>query len=304
MEADGVKLSPKDYLTLGIAYLKTDNTNKAQEVSQALKNLSASSAWLNYSIAEHNHDYASAFFNLKEEFYKQDSIFDAVKMQETSKSIQDYYQYKESHYQEIIKKRDEIRNLTLAIAIIAFLLVIMVLITVNYKQVLKAREKQSEIELLNESISRFSDAACPRNIKLNEIFGSKLKVINDLCLTYMECDISAHKDKNKIQGRIYNELAKIIEDIKSNGPFLLELEHKANVGASGLLENLKKEMPGLSPLDYRLFLLTMLGFNVPIVALFLDIDRKSVYNRRHRLKKRIEGSCIPRKEEYLAVLNG
>ena len=79
-------------------------------------------------------------------------------------------------------------------------------------------------------------------------------------------------------------------------PVLLNREN------DNLMARFRTAMPDLRPDEYRLFLLNALGFSIPTISLLLKEKREVIYNRRQRLRSKIQESDITDNAPFLDCL--
>ena len=79
-----------------------------------------------------------------------------------------------------------------------------------------------------------------------------------------------------------------------------EIEKFVDEKSGGLYTSFKKEFFDFSEDEYRLFLYLMLGFNSRTISVILGQKISAVYNRKSRLKGKIEKGNDQDKEKYLS----
>lgn len=175
----------------------------------------------------------------------------------------------------------------LAVGIIIYLRKRNRLLTLEHENdVLKIRGLQSN---LYESSQRYEKTAR----RIDELFGSRFKLVNSLASSYFECRETAQEQK-----RIYSEVKTSLGDFSSDAT-TQELMHIVNGYKDGLMEHFKSDYPKLSAAQYRLALYLFCGFALPSISIFLGSDLRNIYVYKSRLKAIIAKGESPRKGEYL-----
>lgn len=129
--------------------------------------------------------------------------------------------------------------------------------------------------------------------KIEELFGSRFKLLDGLASSYFEC-----KETGQEQKRIYAEVKTSLNKF-SSGATTQELIDVVNKYKNGLMEHFKSDYPQLPASQYRLALYIFCGFSLPSISIFINTDLRNVYVYKSRLKSIISKGETVRKEEYL-----
>lgn len=124
-----------------------------------------------------------------------------------------------------------------------------------------------------------------------------LSTLGQLCNTYY----SAYA-KTATRSRTAQEALAEIESATASPTFFPELEARLNSENDNLMARFRTAMPDLRPDEYHLFLLNALGFSIPTISLLLKEKREVIYNRRQRLRSKIQESDIPGRDLFLDYL--
>jgi hypothetical protein len=124
-----------------------------------------------------------------------------------------------------------------------------------------------------------------------------LSTLGQLCNTYY----SAYA-KTATRSRTAQEALAEIESATASPTFFPELEARLNRENDNLMARLRTAMPDLRPDEYHLFLLNALGFSIPTISLLLKEKREVIYNRRQRLRSKIQESDITDNAPFLDCL--
>jgi hypothetical protein len=72
---------------------------------------------------------------------------------------------------------------------------------------------------------------------------------------------------------------------------------------SNIMSDFRRDLPGLKDDDYKLYLYSILGFSASTIELFLKESKvENVYNRKARLKNKINQLEQSKRERYLSCL--
>ncbi len=133
------------------------------------------------------------------------------------------------------------------------------------------------------------------NTQIQALFSQQFSVIDELCNVYFETkDTKAEKD------RIYKEVLKQINDIGTNK--VSQLEVIVNTYRNQIMRDFRKDFPNLNSDIYQFAIYQFSGFSSRAISIFMNEKIENVYNKKSRLKSRIQKSDVPRKEEYLSLM--
>lgn len=132
---------------------------------------------------------------------------------------------------------------------------------------------------------------------LNQTEEKWLTTLSNLCNTYYEVYA-----KETVRSKVAKEALATIEEVACKDEFFAGMETKLNDRSAGLMRLFRERMPRLREDEYRLFMLNALGFSVPTICLLLHEKREVVYNRRVRLRMKIQESDIAEKDLFAEAL--
>ena len=133
------------------------------------------------------------------------------------------------------------------------------------------------------------------NTQIQALFSQQFSVIDELCNVYFETkDTKAEKD------RIYKEVLKQINDIGTNK--VSQLEVIVNTYRNQIMRDFRKDFPNLNSDIYQFAIYQFSGFSSRAISIFMNEKIENIYNKKSRLKNRIQKSDVPRKEEYLSLM--
>ncbi|TFU93070.1 hypothetical protein E4T81_08890 [Barnesiella sp. WM24] len=284
---------------IGLTYLKSDNPNKAYEMTlDTITALTPNLVTFKSSIYKSRNDFKSALSLIENIMLKNDSTLISYLNQGFSSELSDYYEYEDKIKELEFANLKMTYGITISLIVIAIscigFIVIKMLIRKNriIERNVNIAQNFNEILISKEAKSKQDQE------KILDLLTSKFKMIDSLCSSYYES--SATKS---IKRKISDEVESIIQDLMSEER-LTELENSLNLNDSNIVASLREDLPQLKELDYKLFIYSAFGFSNSAIALFLKEDKiESIYNRKARLKTKIKKLNSAQQEKYLRHLS-
>lgn len=193
------------------------------------------------------------------------------------------------NYEENLLKAQTIsyqRTLLLLTLLVIALLIIAIILTLRLSRSRRLRKEEENMRTAMELQSAISDSE-----------NRGLDTLIHLCNTYYE-----GFNKESVKSKAAKEALSAIEAFADSPDFFAQLEERLNRKHHGLMTNFRAQMPGLKEADYRLFLCNALELSIPAICLLLKGKRELIYNRRLRLRGKIQASDAPDKEQFLEYL--
>lgn len=284
---------------IGLTYLKSDNPNKAYEMTlDTITALTPNLVTFKSSIYKSHNDFKSALSLIENIMLKNDSTLISYLNQGFSSELSDYYEYEEK-IKDLELKNAHITNLIIIIATSLIGLVVIILIVKMRQRHNKMIEKniyfaQNLREILKLKQAQYTTA----QDEIKKLTSSRFTMLDSLFSSYYE-----NKATKNLRKKISDEVERLILDLRTNER-LAEFETNLNKNGNNIIALLKEDFPDLKDIDYRLFIYSLLGFSYTAIALFLNEDKlESIYNRKARLKNKIKKSDSPNKELFLSNLS-
>lgn len=193
---------------------------------------------------------------------------------------------------ETVSTLEKTRKRTLFI--IAIITIACIIITYcifrHYRKIqrIKSQEMDNLLMLLSENEMNSKHLKDQISILMRNSFST----INQLCYEYFE-----KADTNFLKKSIYVKVEQEIEKLKSREQ-LLHLEEVLNEYYDGIIMRLREQIPQLSEADMTLLTYLYSGLSARTICVLMDIQLKTFYMRRLRLKSKIESSDAPDKELF------
>ena len=109
------------------------------------------------------------------------------------------------------------------------------------------------------------------------------------------------KDTKAEKDRVYKEVLNQINDLGTKE--VSQLENIVNTYRNQLMTDFRKDFPGLHADLYQFATYLFAGFSLRAISIIMNEKIENIYNKKSRLKNRVQNSDSPRKEEYLSLLN-
>ncbi len=187
--------------------------------------------------------------------------------------------------------------------IISALFLIATIIFIAFQRYNKQQKKIEQNILLAENLQEIiiikEIEATDAQKAIKELLVGKFSVLDELCRLVYESNNTTTARK-----LISDKIDKIIDQISNKDKTIQELEDFVNTYHNNIMGNLRKDLPNLKEIDYRLFLFTVLGFSLGSISLFAKVEKiSSIYERKRRLKNKLQSLNSDKKEIYLDFLS-
>lgn len=286
-----------DYTLYINALTRMGKYNEAKSLCQEAKELFPSQFYTPRLLFLSENNYKEAYESLLRENSILDSISWAMMQQNVTNTINTYNQQSISlRDNEISNHKARIRLTTLFSACI-ILLIAVIGILFYRKTLQKRRIALLEIDSLKADLLRTSDSNNLFRQQISNLFASRFQTLDQLCATYYE-----RENKPNRTSYITREIMAEIESIKTDDSQLARIEAEINRYHSNLMADFRKDFSDLTPIDFRLFILSVAGFSNKALSIFLDCRVENLYTLKSRLRKKIQATPTPRRDQYLLHL--
>lgn len=283
-------MSIEDYRNLGLAYIGIGNLRKGQEYEKIVSAMDITDQWLSYEINKRNGNYKVALAALENEHTYQDDVLGKSLNQTVTNAVEDYY--KSEREIQIEESRYEKRILSLLMVIVV-LIMIFIVVWVSLYSLQKRKERDRNMML----VYSLKENLAVKEEEVGQLFKKQFETIDKLCHTYYESH-NTYDEKTKI----YTKVMTIIANLRSDKQTIAELEIYANTYHNNLIHKFHEANASVakSDNDNLLFLYIVVGFSSRAISVLFDEGLSVIYNRKARLKKRIQDSDCEYKNEFLA----
>lgn len=308
-------MTAEDYSNLGSSYNRVGNIDSARYYMNIVSKTDSTLRWLPYTVSKSLGDYKSAVEALEHEYEYQDQIIKAIVSQNVTETVSNYREY-----ERIIQERDIQHEKTTKKIIIVVLIAIIILVSIIAHLRIKTQKKEAENNMLlasnlrnilqtkeAEVVTLRSDYDKQIEYKkveaeglqnaINNLFEQRFATIDKLSSAYYEYQGTANERQ-----KIYAEVMSIVSGLGSDKKIIRELECFINTYKDNLLVHFKREFPDIKESDYVLYLYVVAGFSSRAISIFIGEKLEVVYNRKSRLKQKINRSDSPYKEIFSTPL--
>lgn len=149
------------------------------------------------------------------------------------------------------------------------------------------RTKRRRDDVVNNLIMMFADSERAHkelNHTVQNLFKQKFDTLNKLCFEYFEKGESPILRKS-IFKEVENEILRLREPAE-----ISKLEESLNRYCDDIMGRVDAQLPGLSLSDRTLLVYLFSGFSARTICVLSDIEIKTFYMRRYRLKNKILAS--------------
>ena len=308
-------MTAEDYSNLGSSYNRIGNIDSARYYMNIVSKTDSTLRWLPYTVSKSLGDYKSAVEALEHEYEYQDQIIKSIVSQNVTETVSNYREY-----ERIIQDREIQHEKTTKRIIIVVLIAIVLLVSIIAHLRIKTQKKEAENNMLlasnlrnilqtkeAEVLTMRSDYDKQIEYKrveaeglqnaINNLFEQRFATIDKLSSAYYEYQGTANERQ-----KIYAEVMSLVSGLGSDKKIIRELECFINTYKDNLLVDFKREFPDIKESDYVLYLYVVAGFSSRAISIFIGEKLEVIYNRKSRLKQKINRSDSLYKEIFSAPL--
>lgn len=324
----------QDWMNLGICYLELGDLEMAKCVNDTILKNYPDEDWLTYRIDWEEGNYKNAIEILHNAMLQQNKAMEFICQRNLSAVIAGYYKLQEDSMKKSIEKERQTKTIIVIVSIFALALIVIlfrhriieyrgkiergIMLADNLREIIFERntalQKQeetitalneesasskNELEKANKIIKEREKAETEAHNEVKRLLSSRFEMLDKLCATYYQFDgMSNQREK------IYLEVEKIINGMKSDKALIAGLESTLNMSINGLMDRFRKEFPTFHEWEKHLYLFMVLGFSARAISIFQGVKIDVVYTRKSALKRKIKASNSPYKDEFLAYMGG
>ncbi len=291
-------LTSVDYHVLGMSYYRLGKRDSATICMNTLKILNPSDKRLQYRLSnKYSEKYLQSLDSLTYASDKKNRLASAIPAINATDAIDNYFKLEQEYQNKLISEQKI--KLTLVfitlILVLAFTIATIIILKKNHKKDIE--NKMLLISDLKNSLNSTGENANELQKVIANLYKSKFEDLDRLCSNYYE-----YKGNTNERDRVYKEITNIISKTGTKGNTIKEIEKFINTYQNNLLKNFKKDFPKISEDEYLMFIYLIAGFSPRAISVFIDKELDVVYNKKSRLKKKIEKSASPDRDSYLSKL--
>lgn len=306
MYEDAISRFGNKYMTIkdwwGYASL-LDKVGRKEEVDNLIKQLekidsTSTKHYWKYFIAKNKGESDVALKYLEESCEADNKVIADVLSQSLAISQRDFYEAKS----DISEYKIKIRTLVLMISVISFLLTIVILsIVISSKSRKYKEDKERYIQYAEEITRQFNELKNDDIPSLKkrylELYKSKFENLRVLCDNYLQ-----FQGRDNAEKSMYSKVVSMINDIRTDMQDCSKFEDMLNADLNGIMTAIRNEIK-MKEIDYIIFSYLIIGFDATTISRLIDTTVNTVYIRKSRIKRHIEESISPHKNEFLAILS-
>ncbi len=277
---------------LGLAYIKNGMIKQGVEIIDSVIHThpeAANDSYFNYELYSELGDTTKAYRALQEMYATPEGKFVVEDPARITATLVKFDEIQKEYYDNKLEK-------------LFYGTMFLILIIFIYSFYKKYMDKQ--FVRISESARMFTNKIASikiENSKLAEsivsLLSTQFRCVNEACQTLHEAtDLEAAK---KIISR---NMLGLIDFLSNDKKTIDELGAMIDYHCRNLFTKFKHDFPNLNDRDYRLFLLSAVGFDNLAIAKLFGGNVKSVYGRRDRMKVKILNSDSPDRINYISIL--
>ena len=250
-----------------------------------------------YEMALANEDAETALDNYRKIIALNDSVTKATLHQSVAIAHRDHYRN-----EALLTSERAMRDKRF------FLVCLISILSVSAFGVLYYREgkKRKEVELARTletayevtlTVKRQRDDLTAMQQRIDRLFGEQFTTLEILINTYLDHEGT---DKNSIL--ILHKVEALIEELR-NPKKLRHLENIINESRHNIVARLREQIPSIKETDVQLFIYLCAGFSLRAIKLFMKEKLENIYNKKSRLKSKIQRSNAANADDFLEYLS-
>ncbi len=301
--------SPRIYSLYIDALWKNGNRDKALEYMNYVKIRFGDNAELPDEFLYEIGDYKNAYQQLLKIYNETDSTLGEIIRQNVYNTVDEYHR-NEIAKMELVHQNDAMKMTGLML--LSVISGIAAALFVRHTRLEQKRSDERIMSLANELESLLkghdddpnaanepTEASTATNDVAPQFSISRrhLDTIRVLCETYYESN-----QKESIKSRTAQEAEREIKDFVNTPDFHTFLEYLADTENGNIMKRFRQQMPGLSDKEYHIFVCSALRLPVPVILMFFDLNRNTLYTTRRRMRQKISDTHPADEREFLNFL--
>ena len=290
----------KDYWAWAYVLYKIGKTIQAENIISNIQISDSTTANLWKSrIAILNDDYKAALEYHNSMIHDENVIVRNILTESLAIYQRDYYQAELEISEYKVRSKS---MLIINILISAFLLLMIILLTIRYYIRKQTHEKNKLFEYVAEIKRQLAEAnkndysALKR--KYISLYKTRFETIGSLYDYYVQTE-----GRVDIESLMFKKVQALICDVQNDASNHLAIEKMLDEDLDMIMSNIRTEMPKLKEVDYCIFSYIIIGFDAVTISRLLDMTVNNVYARKHRLKIKIEEKQPEHMAQFLEILS-
>ena len=297
-DSGDVYMSERDYWSMAYTYYKSGDKESARYIMDQLDDESGTAAYWKYLIYKDD-DLKAALTYLEEYImYNDIEVSDALQ-QSLALSQRDYY---ESQAEISEYKADNARQMIWIVVLVSLFLMFVLFVFIKLYIRRQEEVKEKYLAYINEINRQLQEAKKDDYPALKKkylsLYKSKFETIGALCEQYS----NSHNLVNA-ESSVYRKVVSLVEDFKNDYQNREKFEAILDADLDGIMSNIRAELPKLKEIDFTIFSLFVIGFDVTTISHILKVSMNTIYVRKSRIRRYINELSPEHGDVFLDVLN-
>ena len=249
-----------------------------------------------YEMSIMDNNYKNALEYINKIYAIQNKVTDLRLRQSVIKNHRDYFEQESFRIRENATHNKQIFTLS-TIILLAFICILL-LIVLYYYEITKRKNAEiahtiEAIHDVNNIINNQKREIETTQQQIAKVFSGQFALLDELLNTYLD-----HEGSNKVSAAVLKEIEERIAGFR-NQKKLNELKKVVNENMNNIADRLQQQFPTINTNELNLFLYLCAQFSPRVIALFMSDKLENIYNKKSRLKRKIQNSNATDKEEFL-----
>ncbi len=292
-------LTVSDYCYLARIYNSehlTDSALSCLDRAKCLVRKEADSVYIYralYEMALANDDAGTALNNYRKIIALNDSLTKATLHQSVAVAHRDHYRN-----EALLASERAVRDKRFFLVCLISILSVSAFGILYYRE--GKRRKEEELARTLETayevtltMNRQRDDLTAMQQRIDRLFGEQFTTLEILVNTYLD-----HEGTDKSSTLILHKVEALIEEFR-NPKKLKNLESIINESKHNIVARLREQIPSIKEADVQLFIYLCAGFSLRVIKLFMKEKLENIYNKKSRLKSKIQRSNAADVKDFL-----
>ena len=278
-------LSVKEYGSLAYAYALKGDYNTADAILSQIRRYPESCFWI-YKADRLSGKYREALESLEEATSRQDSVVHSTLQESSAKALGTYYKLQTA----VAENREA--NLHLLVVTLVFSILVFTaafILVLRHRKIRQEAERELLLSIAETSIrekeqekGRLEQQLADLRKTISSQRKSRFSILKELCEKY-----TLYEGRGDQQKFIREHIMPLLESIRKDSGSHSDFEEMIDSGLDNIMQKLRADMKTFTENDFILISYVIAGFDASLIARLMDINKKDVYSRKHRLTARI-----------------
>ena len=278
-------LSVKEYGSLAYAYALKGDYNTADAILSQIRRYPESWFWI-YKADRLSGKYREALESLEEATSRQDSVVHSTLQESSAKALGTYYKLQTA----VAENREA--NLHLLVVTLVFSILVFTaafILVLRHRKIRQEAERELLLSIAETSIrekeqekGRLEQQLADLRKTISSQRKSRFSILKELCEKY-----TLYEGRGDQQKFIREHIMPLLESIRKDSGSHSDFEEMIDSGLDNIMQKLRADMKTFTENDFILISYVIAGFDASLIARLMDINKKDVYSRKHRLTARI-----------------